>query len=649
MLQWRQLMLSMFANLSRSREVRIAAVVAVIAVVLSFTPLRLVSMLLVVLLWARYWPFSKFQDSFVLRLALAFVLITCSQQLISMACWALNVPVTVPLVVTLQLVVYVGLIVWRPKVAAPVSWIKLADVTSLVVAGLSVGVVLFGTFHSGLNFQQMLRFVTTGYDNAQHVSLTMSLYDNQGHVYDHFENVKDKAIFSNMSSYPQGWSMSASLWWHGVSSDLDLQQRPAMVLGLFISMIMLWYGLLVFLLCRLILSLSQMMRGKANTLAGHLGAAAFVVFIELLFLVSVLVFGFASFYPALVLPLAMTFLLAELLQSNRSENAAVRFVVSGLMLAAGMSFSWLLSAPVAFSMVALGLCAHFASFKSFWSWIRRFWPVVLVCVAIVSVAALQGVVQLLYGVKDLVNVPGGINPINATVVLSFLLAATVIIGYSAKQSFKTLYTVSLSGAMAIAGMVYIYQYVTSGQATYFSTKIAFVAMLLILVFFAVAFISLIQDHVSKNGWLQGGAFVVGIVLFMPIAGGVPLGTTPENGIGSIDYVTGTRYLDPATANVVSGLILDKDAFNANLIVYRQQNYSEDVQTTHFSNMLIRKEIPSCRTQTDVELTAGWTVNPDHLKQCLPNEKTYLVVSSKNYDQALLDYADTPNIIPTLAY
>jgi hypothetical protein len=637
-------------RLPKDRDVRFVLIAGLVIAILAFTPLRLVSMVAVLLLWTWYWPFSKFQDSWVLRLALAFALFTCSQQLIAMTCWALHVPATVPLVVIVQLVACLALVAARRKAwpAVPVSIIRWKDATALAVAIGSVFAITFGAFHGGAPLQQLLRFVTTGYDNTQHVSLTMTLYENRGHVYGPVADTIEKTIFANMSSYPQGWSMSASLWWHGVTSHLDIQQSPGKVLALYAGMVILWYGLLVFLLCRLILQIAEIMRGKANGVAGYVGAIAFTCLVQLLFLVGLLTYGFASFYPALVLPLVLTFLLIELLQDRRNDIAPARFLIGGVMLAAGMSFSWLLSAPVAFIMVALGLAQHFVSWRAAWLWARKHWLAIVLAVVLVGIASLQGVIQLLYGVKDLVNVPGGITPINKTVVFVVLLASLGMVAYGSNKPVKNLFVVATSGAMMIAGAIFLFQVVSSGQATYFSVKISIVAMLLIFAFFAAAVLVLVQDRMAGKNWLHGTALIMGLVLFMPITSGMALGTG-EDGLGSVNYIKGERYMAPVTAGVLSDLIVNKHAVNANVIVYRQQSYPEDIQGTHFMDVLPRHEISACRGGLEQHLVAGWSVSPDELKACAGKDDVYLVVAAKGYSQSLVDYADTPNIKVVLAY
>jgi hypothetical protein len=519
------------------------------------------------------------------------------------------------------------------------------DVTALLVSGASVLILVVSSLHGGPLLPQLIRYATTGYDNTQHVSLTLSLYDNQGHVFGDFLPLANKVLYSNMPSYPQGWSMSTSIWWHAIDDNLDIRKDPGQVLALYMAFTLLWYGLLMFMLCRSILLLVESLRTKV-TVVGRATAVGLVVLAELLFGISLVVFGFASFYPALVFMLAIATLAVLLFIEERDDSPRSVALVYMTILAAGVGFSWLLAAPMAFVGVLATIvitCKGSLLRTLIWAWQHKVTSISLI--TITGAASIQGYVQLKYGVDDLVNVPGGINPLNTAVLAVCLVAAlAVAFGIKIAEAYRQSMVAVLSGSFLFAGAIYVYQVISAGQATYFSVKAAYIPMLLLVAFGSAAFVYVAETALANRmSPLIGVLTVIGIIAFAPLVLPIELGRTADNGTGSVPYVTGSRYLSPEGAAVVSELVANKRGIDGNVIMYRQQNFSEDIQTSHFLQMLRRDEIPACNTQIDNRLVLAWSLDPAEVIGCADGKRWYVVTSGFNYGTVREQFISMPNV------
>jgi hypothetical protein len=310
---------------------RLPITAALLLVILSFTPMRFLAMIGAIIFWAIYWPFGKSLSSILLRLALAFILTTCVVQLAGFGFWVLHIHFTVPAGVVIELIPPCLVLNKRRPI---INIFNRNDVAALLIAIASMIILLWSGLHGGPLLQQLVRQSTTGYDGVQHISLTMSLYDNQGYLYGHFPKLANKIIYNNLASYPQGWSLSTSLWWHALTSNLSVRLQPAKVLLLYFSFLSLWFGVLVFLFCRLTLKLIEVIRGVVNGGAEVIGGLMFTLLAELMVLIGVPYNSFVSFYPALVFPLALTLFIIELLddRDKRVKRSPAVFLISSLLL-----------------------------------------------------------------------------------------------------------------------------------------------------------------------------------------------------------------------------------------------------------------------------------------------------------------------------
>lgn len=609
---------------------------------LAFTPFRLIPFAACIVLLGVYWPFSQKIDSLILRVALAFVLVTCLHELIGALFWAIHVKFTVPIAVGLELLIILWL-KWKFGRSLKTRVITGSDITSLLVAFGSAAVIIAGGLHGGGLLPQLIRQITTGYDGTSHLSLVITNYDHEGYVYGAPDAVKQEIIYPKLSSYPQGWHLSTSLWWHSISSDLNIRLNPTKVLVLFYVFVFIWFVLVVYLFNRLMLYLAKVIRGKQLNGAAFIGSVAVTVLVELMALIGVIYNNFASFLPALALPLSITFLGIALFEDKKDKSQPGVFLISGLLIAGGLSFSWLLAAPMAYIATLLGLLIYFkGNFVTFLKWIISKPITLLASLALLLLGCVQGFVQIQYGSGDLINQPGGATPIYPQVMFPMLLLVLLGLYFAKAQNVKYAFATAVSGIFLAASAVYFYQIASVGHTSYYSIKITLIAFILLLVFAGAVLVALISDWMSNNNNIFAGViFAVSFIMFIPVASGIEF-STKHGVIGSVNYALGERFLSEASANLISEKINGGQAVDDNLIVYKKISRPEDITATHFASMLSRQPPSDCSDKIFKREFNRWDIDTKALVKCANGKNFYIVASSQTYESLKKNFQNNPN-------
>jgi hypothetical protein len=296
-------------------------------------------------------------------------------------------------------------------------------------------------------------------------------------------------------------------------------------------------------------------------------------------------------------------------------------------------------------MVLLGLVNYFGG--SLWTlikWLIKSPLTIVLGVILVLLGSGQGIVQLLYGVKGLVNYVGGAGLLYNLVLFTFLLVTIVLIALSKVVAIKNIFVSAVSGIFITSGAVYLYQFVTAGTANYFSTKITFVAFMLVTVFFAAALLAVFSDYLfPAMGQVVGSLFIICLVVFIPVASNMDLGTSDQQGIGSPNYATGKRFLSEYSAGQIGQLLVNQKIDNSNFVIYKHLNYPEDVTTTHFVQMMSRKPIPLCAQHVTGDLINSWKLDPQVVIQCANGKDFYVMTATANYQEIVKKFAGHPNI------
>jgi hypothetical protein len=438
------------------------------------------------------------------------------------------------------------------------------------------------------------------------------------------------------------------LWWHGFSDNLAVQKNTGKVLGLYVGMMMVWYTVLVFLFCRFTLYLAELLSGRRNGLVAYVSAFVFTGFCELLFLLAMLYNGFASFLPALAIPLVLSFMAADLLSDAPAvlKRRLPEFLFAALLLSAGMSFSWLLAAPVAYIIVLAVLLTVFnSSIIALLKWFFSRNPLyILAALVALFLGMMQGFVQLKYGVEGLVNWPGGSGNLNYIILTLFLAAGCVTFVLNKNSLLTKLFAASLAGALLVPGAVYVYQFYTNGTANYFSIKATYITLTLLGVFAGACLVALAERFEARAGTLTAALFAVGLIVFLPMTSNLELGTSPVLGIGTPSYLKGDRFLSKTTARQVAQLVLDHKLKDDNMLMLKHQRYAEDITVTHFGDMLSRRPMRHCESERLGDVTSGWKLQKGMFLDCIKGRGDfYIIASSVNYQELKQQYKGHPQV------
>ncbi|MEK7599575.1 MAG: hypothetical protein AAB462_00880 [Patescibacteria group bacterium] len=631
----------MLTNLSNTKS---AAVISIVLVCLSFTPFKLLALMFCVILWAVYWPFSKKIDSFLLRLVLAFTLITASQQILAIVFWALNLRLTVPYVVVAQVLAYLLLMRMRLRGSGEVAvtLVSRTDIAALLVSAASVGIMTLGTLHGGPILQQLIRYSTTGFDHTTHISMTLSVYDNQGYAYGEAKSVVPKILYRDFTSYPQGWHLSNSIVWRAIDSTISAKEHPTKLLLMYFLTVQMWYGALVFIFCRLLFMVTEEVLGSRLSSVGLLAGIGFTSIAELFLFFGIQQYGFANFLAPMLYLLSLTVLLfASLRDSTGLRVKANRFWISGLIISGGMGFSWLLAAPVGYILVLMGLLSIFSEdFKAAFKWFVSSLPVVAGTLLLLGLASIQGILQILYSTKvNQLNEDGGIAPTNYTILFGLFVIAMVLIYITKSSALKKTFAAALSGSLLLTSGIYFYQFISAGRQTYYSVKLSFLPFMLLAVLVGSVFVLFAEKIKPQVGVMGAFIFTASLLAFVPVASNMNL--------LNLKYIDGAfRNLSPYTASQVSDVLINGGGARGNIIVTKHLNYEEDVITTHFLNMMSREYTFCEKTITWYQISSQDSKLTDLIRSCAkenPSQQYFVLASSINYAGLKTSLEQTPNI------
>lgn len=491
--------------------------------------------------------------------------------------------------------------------------------------------ITVSTISGGPIAQQMLRYLTTGFDNTAHLSLTLSLYDKQGYIYGPVDSSKDALVYSSLSGYPQGWHLTNSILWRGVADNLDTQVTPIKVFIMYFGTIMLWYGIALFLLARLLLAFTTRLRNRINLdFIAHFTTGILITLLQVLLLFSVLKFGFGN-YLALLAYLIAIVMSGLYLNDKGGVMSRSVFLVFGALLSAGVTFTWLLAAPIAYIFVFFAFIGSFVNpGRDIIKWAKSYIPALLLFLLIVLTSSIQGIIQILYSaIPGNINADGGMWPLNYILMLSLLaLSIVYLLSKDATKSISKVVLTSIISFGSVAGFISFYQFYTAGRSSYYANKVGALLFIIMFIFVGSLIVMSVNRLKNKHGSILAFSLVVSLIFIIPLASGAD--------IRDLRFANGTdRKLSPYSASQITGLMIEKKIYNNNLFVFKDLDYEEDVISTHFINMLSRKD-PTCTQHFRWEQIAQQREKAiKNIAACAdenPNTEYYIIASSKNFDE-----------------
>ncbi len=609
--------------------------VCAIALLLAFTPLSFFAVLTLIVLGAIYTPFPSSVDSLFLRVVLSFLLISCFYQVVAMALWLLNIQFTVPVAVSLGIVLVLVIAFMFPA-NSRIKFFTKSDLVALVVAALSISVLFAGIVRGGNITQQLLRYVTSGFDNSIHLSLMQTTYNNQGYVYGDFDEVSDKIIYKDLNGYPQGWHLINTLIWQSIDTSLSTD-KLGQLLAFYVATIWIWYALVIYLMVKLVILIGEYITSYSSTTLGNISASMLVFLSQTVLLFGLLRYGFANFIGLLALLFGLCLLAScLLLTEGDNENEFSFFVISGALLTAGMAFTWLLAAPVGAMAVFLAVVHHKPNFNSIKKWLLNSWLRFSILLLLLGLSVAQAAVQLLYGQKGQIQEDGGIMTPNYLLIFGVLIT---VLGFltTKKNNLRSLFMVLVSGPMILAGIVYVYQLFTVGEPLYYSAKLGILALCVLLVFAASMVQYIFSKLFNQSNFLTSLTFIIAFSVFMPLAVGAK--TDALRFLSSKNWMLSTTSADQVLK------LYPVAERGKNIIVYKELDYEEDLVASHFFTVTSRVNV-ECRKNAVWGLLSGQDdlVNEGILRCAQEDPSTFYVISSsKNYTALKSFFANQSNI------
>lgn len=623
----------------RGRWQLLPAIVVALCALLSFTPLKPLALIGTVILAALYVPFPVRLHSFLLRLVLAFCLSAAFIQLSGVIFWMAQMAYTVQAAVILQLIFIALFALRKPWSELHVTFIDKADLVALGVTALTVLIIAFGALQRPL-FPNLLRDSTTAFDDTIHTSLSATVYDQSGYVYGNTTHVIGRVVYQALVAYPQGWYLSNSVWWHSFSNNLSLQTSPRTFLLFYFISKLLWYGFIVFLFTRLLLYLVN----RFESLSGwveYLTVALLSFLGQMLLFLGIFKFGFSSFFPELLFTFALAFFVVELLDQRLTPLMRNMCLLYGLLLCGGLSMSWLLGAPAGYISLLLAFMFSFSGIRDLGEWIRQNFITVGAAIIVGLLGMAQVYVQVSYSVNyNLLNTDGGIWAINLLAFLLLLIVTLLI--YSRLSRLSSVYRsfiVLFAPTAVMAGLIYVYQFLTAGKATYYSTKMAYVPFMIVMVFGFAGLVSFVSWYRLREGSFISVLLIVSVLAVIPYIFNMDLQL--------LNYARGkARKLSPYTASQLADLINRKEASHDNVVVFKGLDYEEDVITTNYLGMLSREQT-SCQSEITWEQITG---QKDNLIQTIQhcagtdsNHPFYVFASATTMPQLSQVFSGSPTV------
>lgn len=612
------------------------------ALILSFTPLALLSLLIGIFAWVFFLPFPRQINTVLLRYVVAFIVFTASLQLLGVLFWFFETPLSTFAVILILFIPPIFLRLLKRGKNLPIKIISGDDITSLLITLCSGAILAFGIWMGGGNSSiNALRSITVGFDDSQHVSMSLSLLDNKGYIYGPANEIKEKMIYDNRAGYPLGWHLSNAVWWDATNLDINGKKQPLLVTNIYLITKLIWYCLAVFLLCRSILFLLSLAFKERTSGGEKIGALLFTIFAQVLFLVSIFKFGFGNYLPVFSYLLVLLILIASYLSEEKPKDGIKTFLITSLIIAGGLSFTWLLVAPVAYLAIAITYLQKNEDkpwAQARWFITRPFFTLSLLLLVVAG--SIQGIFQLKYSVvADNINLDGGIGYLNTQIILVGIVATIILLAISKKgfQALSSSLVALLSSSLLMTGFIFMYQLLSVGRLSYYFTKVGFVALMFAVIAIAVCVCSFMRKN-TINSMTQ---------IFLATSICIGLLFTTQADLSYLKYAIGQhKALSYTAAETTTNLLKDHDISSGNFVMFTQQNYDEDLMTTQYVTMLART-YNTCQQDVVFGILDGRHDQLVHktIPRCAASNSTpwYIVTSDKNYTYLKDLYANQKQI------
>lgn len=427
---------------------------------LAFTPLKLLSLLSVVVLLAIILPLK---DSFFVKLLLSYVVYFASNTVLGSIFWILHIPASSTSFTLIQLSIIVCLfIVNRPTLKE--TRFCLSDITKIIISILLIGIIAIPPLFKDLS---IFSIVASGGDNLSHIELFFADVTSRGYFY--ASPTKTSTLMTvQLAGYPQGLHINMFLLSDALKPFFDITSSPKPLISFYYL-----YTVALFVLFGWMFILIAKVSKKISAVSI---AVALVLFSGIFF--SLFSFGFQTQIASYILLLSLFFVLERLYEPAYTDKKRQILALLAALITAAVSFTWMFLLPVVLLFTTYILVDAFKLWK--FSVILKRWKFILILAAVGIFSVIQPAVQLLYSNKALNS---GVNEMGSTVIIPVLvisgiavLSCLYFIIYRAKRN--RVLTAALTISVVFSGIIYAYQVIQVGEPRYYFYKSIFTILII---------------------------------------------------------------------------------------------------------------------------------------------------------------------------
>lgn len=607
------------------------------SIFLLFTYVRFISYIMCVIALSIILPIRSKSIGVLTRLILSFLLITCMQQIIGLLFWKTGQRFTffwalMPLIS----IIAITLLLKRTILRSSISVTK-NDLIAVLVSSFFVLTVSLTTISNGPILQKLIQYSTTGFDYSTHQSLVLSLYDTQGYIYGLPDTVSPEIVYKDLSSYPQGWHLSNSIIWRGVTNDLAIINLSH-VMGLFFITTMAWYGIVTYLIAVLVFELMTMLIDRKLKLYDYIIPLGSMLLVQLTAILHIVEKGFVNYLGLIAYLIAMLITALCLYDKNIKS---IHFAILGSLLVAGITFGWLLAAPIGFMLLIIVL-AKGALSPHLYKRLRR---INIIYIILFVIVCLSSMIQLYITVSfsqtpNHINATGGVWKTNygLLAILSLVFLSLIFFHKVKKQVSEPLLIFFSSIAILCSG-IYIIQIYTSGNTGYYSDKVNILLIIFLIPTIGALMFSYTKKLINLHGVVVGLFIIIGVFIIFPIM-------FTLNPISIRFLLAKNRKLSTYTSSQIVNLQREYQKLDNNIIIFKELDYEEDVITTHMLSSISRKDTECSKNifSSIMLKDKARLINSIILCSKENQSTTYHVISSsKNNDELVSVFKNSPNI------
>jgi hypothetical protein len=447
-----------------------------VAVLLGFTPLRLVSLLILVYVLARCLPIRL---GILGKCIVAFVLFSCANAFLAVCFFIFRLPLSSALIISIFSLVLLAFTarfpisgsLWPSKDSLANS----DDWLALLVAIVPVMLLLAQIFpHPSI--ANIAPAIMEGGDNSAHIEILKGVDANRGLTIGSHNRAN---LPSTYASYPQGWHYNGAFTEWLVEALVPFHGSATKLLGFYYLYCSLWVGLFSYILARLVLYIYAARRGTASKLAKL--APLLIAEIGLLgWLFPLEASGFQPQIGALTCLSLVAFFLIEAYRVSIEKRYP--FLLLAGLAAVGTSLFWVFLAPIAIIALVLALAQTMYAKRSY-----RLPTYFIGCTVVVAFGVFF---QIYIQYKNPAN-GGGFNAFGYVpdmlpmyVLLGILLGISLYMYFRSNQvKLRVVYAFALI-TIVFALVVMLIQSVKYGEPRYYYYKATYTYLLFAIILLA---------------------------------------------------------------------------------------------------------------------------------------------------------------------